>query len=329
MKLLKAIEIFIVARVAEGYSANTLAYYKLYLHRLSKFLDNPNLDDIQSTDLQRYFSWLRTEYIPNRASGDTSPLKPVSLSNHWAALRSFFGWTSEEFGTTRPDTNLKAPRFLNSVVIPFSKEDIVLLLKAVEYTKTSDTIKRKAFKMKRKTAKRDRAIILLFLETGIRASECARLKMRDISLPEMGNGITQGRVVIEPYGSGHKSKGRIVHITAATIKALMVYHAEDRMDKLYPDDPVLATKDNRPMNRNSIRQMLIKTGKRAGVENANPHRFRHTFAIEFLRNGGNPFVLQKLIGHSTLDMVKRYLHIVQSDLAEAQQSASPVVRWRL
>ena len=165
----------------------------------------------------------------------------------------------------------------------------------------------------------------MLLKTGIRVSECARLNFQDITYPEKGNGLFQGSVVIEPYRSGHKSKGRIVHITAVTIKALMVYHAEDKLETLYPKDPILATKDYRPMNRNSIRQMLNKTGKRAGVDNVYPHHFRHTFAIEFLRNGGIPFVLQKLIGHNTLDMVKRYLHIVQSDLEEVHQSASTVL----
>jgi len=329
MKLSKAVEIFSVARVAEGYSANTLAYYKLYLHRLCAFLDNPNLEDIQAVDLRRYFSWLRTEYTPNRSSGDISPLKPVSLSNHWAALRSFFGWAADEFSITRPDDNLKAPSFSSSVIVPYSKSDVVNLLKAAEYTKTAKTEGRKAFRMKRQTGRRDRAIILLLLDTGIRASECARLTKQDIIFPEGGNGIPQGDVSIEPFGSGRKSKGRVVHIAAATIKALMVYHAEDRPDILYPDDPVFVTKDDKPMNRNSIRIMLKRAGQRAGVENVHTHRFRHTFAIEFLRNGGNPFVLQELLGHSTLEMVKRYLHIVQSDIALAQLMASPVARWRL
>lgn len=329
MKLSKAIEIFSVARLAEGYSMNTLSYYKLYLGRLCDFLDNPNLDDIQATDLQRYFSWLRTEYTPNRANGDTSPLKQVSLSHHWGALRSFFGWAADEFGLSRPDANLKAPRFSSSVIIPYSKSDIEQLLKAMEYTQTAKTKTRQAFRMKRQSGKRDRAICLLLLDTGMRVSECARLTMQDIVYPSGADGLPQGDVIIQPFGSGRKSRGRVVHITAATIKALMVYHAEDREEQLYPDDPVFVTKESKPMNRHSIRRMLKRAGERAAIEGIYPHRFRHTFAIEFLRNGGNPFALQKLLGHSTLDMVKKYLHIVQSDLAEAQRTASPVVRWRL
>ena len=153
MKLSKAIEIFNMARIAEGYSMNTLAYYKLYLHRLCEFLDNPNLEDIQKTDLQHYFSWLRTDYKPTRSNGDTSPLKEVSLSQHWGALRSFFGWAANEFGISRPDENLKAPRFSSTAIIPLSKSDIEQILKAVKFTKFSKTKVRKAFRMKRQFAK--------------------------------------------------------------------------------------------------------------------------------------------------------------------------------
>jgi site-specific recombinase XerD len=139
MKLSKAIEIFNMARIAEGYSANTLAYYKLYLQRLCDFLNNPDLANIQRTDLQHYFAWLRTDYKPVRSSGDTSPLKEISLSQHWGALRSFFGWAADELGISRPDENLNAPRFSSAVIIPYSKYDIAQILKAMKCTTLAKT----------------------------------------------------------------------------------------------------------------------------------------------------------------------------------------------
>ena len=83
------------------------------------------------------------------------------------------------------------------------------------------------------------------------------------------------------------------------------------------------------MRRDVLIKLLVRMGQRAGVANVHPHRFRHTFAINFLRNGGNAYALQMMLGHSTMEMVKRYLALAQADVEAAHRQASPVANWRL
>jgi site-specific recombinase XerD len=73
----------------------------------------------------------------------------------------------------------------------------------------------------------------------------------------------------------------------------------------------------------------VRNGERARLLDVNIHRFRHTFAINILRNGGDPWSLQMTLGHSTMEMVKTYLSIAQADLDNSHKLASPVDNWRL
>jgi len=85
----------------------------------------------------------------------------------------------------------------------------------------------------------------------------------------------------------------------------------------------------RAIGRDDLYHVVQRIGDRAGLVKANVHRFPHTFAIQFLRNQGNPWALQMALGHSTMDVVRRYLALAQADMEAAHRLASPVANWGL
>jgi len=311
MKLSTAFQGYKLASLADGLSPATTDRVRWALHKLSRFLRDPDIEDICLNDIRKFFTHLQSE----------TSLSPASIQAIWTSIRSFYNWAEVELDIEERPDKIKMPQSESKPVIPFTQDEIKKLLTACEHCKHSNLSNgRKPFTMKRKTSYRDKAIILILLDTGLRVSEFARLLVKDVDLES-------GEVIVRPYRKGRKSKSRIVYISAKTIKALWRYLAE--RGELKEDEPLFITRDGNPMNKDNIRQLLINLGKRAGVKRVFPHKFRHTFAIQFLRNGGNVFTLQRLLGHSTLTMTKKYLALAQVDLEQAHKKASPVDNWNL
>lgn len=304
MELVEACDFFKVCKLADGYSPNTLEVYSWALDRLQRFLpDNVDISHITLNDLRQFMLYMKNDYEPNRPGGSTKPLSPSSLENIWKAVRSFFGWAEEELNIPRPDLRLVKPRNPPAEIDPLNHQEIQALIAACENTPTGI---------------RNKAIVLMLLDTGLRVGELARLTLDNVQM-------NTGKVYVEPWGSGKKTKSRHVYLGRASIRALYRY----KLNRGEEGELLFLTRHEKPMNRNSIRHMLYTLGDRAGVINVYPHRLRHTFAIQYLRNGGDVFTLQRLLGHSTLEMVRRYLQLADQDAAEAHRVASPVDRWKL
>jgi integrase/recombinase XerD len=191
----------------------------------------------------------------------------------------------------RPDAKLKLPPNNPRVVQSLDEQEVKAVLEAAEYTRLATTNGRKPFKMQRRTGFRDSALILVLLDTGMRAGEAGRLNIGDVDLEA-------GEILITPYGSSQrKTKSRVLPIGKVTRKALWRYLTNrPETDK---DDPLFLSESGRRLEHDAIRHLLVGLGEKAGVKNCHPHRLRHTFAIEFLRNGWDVFTLQMLLGHSS------------------------------
>lgn len=317
MKLIEACEYFKICKLADGYAPGTLDVYSWAHSRLIDFTGDVPVGDITLKQLRTFMLFMREDYTPSRAGGSTAPLSSSSLENIRKAVRSFFSWAELELEIPRPDLRLVKPPNPPPEINPYTQEEVQALIAACNRT-TLSSGKRSGFTMLRPTRFRDKAIVLILLDTGLRAGELARLTV----------GNVQGeKLFIAPWSSGKKTKSRFVYIGKSTVRALWRY----LLNRGSPSErePLFLSRWDDPVNSDSVRSMIKSLGKRAGVSNAHPHRFRHTFAIQYLRNGGDVFTLQRLLGHLTLEMVQRYLRLADRDAALAHRSASPVDRWRL
>lgn len=309
MELNKALEGLIISRCAEGASPYTIQVYRYGIGKLSVYLENTDIESISKEDIQRFFVHLREDIL----------LSESSLVNIRRAISVLFGWVEKEFGCKRPDLGISYPKAPINEVNPFSSDEIRRLISACNYSKESKTKYRNSFRMKRPTSNRDKTIILVLLDTGLRVSELARMQLKDID-------FETGEIRVQPFGSGLKSKSRSVFIGRLSKSTLWRYLTGKYIQT---EEYIFTTSQGLPMNRTSIRQLLMRIGRRAEILEVYPHRFRHTFAIQFLRNGGDIFTLQRLLGHSSLEMVKRYLAIAKADCETAHRKASPVDNWNL
>ena len=305
-----AVDGFLLARRAEGISPNTLDQYAWACRKLAAHLAaDPPLATITTDQIRAFLAGL-------------TGLSPKSRHSIQVALSALWTWAvAEGYAPEHVVKPIHLPRTHRPDVEPFSQAELRRLLAACDKSASYSSRQHPPGTANaRPTALRDKAILIFLLDTGIRATELCDLRLCDVSM--------ENRTVNVRSGKG--GKPRVIHFAQRAHQALWRYHVT-RQPYLAGDEPLFHTGPAdrpEPFDRQVLGRLLARIGERAGVH-CNPHRFRHTFAIEFLRNGGNLFALQDLLGHSSLEMVRRYARIVQADRAHAHKVASPADNWRL
>jgi len=249
----------------------------------------------------RQFLWYLASESNRWGSGNPSSGKPASQStvNHYyRVLNTFFGWLKQEgFIPDNPVAYIKAPKIDHKVVPALTPNEVRRLLDACSSKSALDV--------------RNKAILSILLDTGLRVSELANLKLEDVDL-------NTGTILVR---RGKGGKQRIVRIGSKAQKALWryvtIYRPRDT-ERLFLD------RAGEPLDASGIKIMIRRLTKKTGVK-VYGHKLRHTFSINYLRNGGDVFTLQYLLGHSTLQMTQRYLQSLNSqDAINAHIRFSPL-----
>lgn len=296
-----------VRQLSEG----TVYNRRLATDKLLWFLRQREAERCGLPELRAFFAYLNTAHEkPGGRWGSerrTKRLEPAAVKFYYSRLQTFFNFLVEEGAIERsPLERLKPPIVRQDQIQPFTDEQQKALLRAARRSRRS---------------KRDEAIVLFLLDTGARASEVCGLRVKDLDL-------TGRRCKVRGKGD----KDRTVCFSATTARALWAYLKEEPRE---PEAPLFLSERGEqaggPLTRSGLLQLIERLGRAAGIEacRCSPHTFRHTFAVEFLRAGGNVFTLKELLGHTTLTMTNRYVALAQADLEAQHRRFSPVERLRL
>jgi integrase/recombinase XerD len=283
-----AVESFLNYGRAKNLSQNTLGYYGHRLQAFRSFAPD-NTPASTTRDLIRAF-----------LAHETQRTSPATAQHSFIALRAFFGFLQREgFLEESPVNGVEGVRRRRAIIDTFTQEQLQAILSTCG----------KDF-----TGVRDRAILLTLLDCGLRASELCGLALDDIAWNE------QTLLVL-----GKGDVERIVPFGVTARQALAQYAA--RRGTL--DTKMLfVTWHGDPLDRYRLREVVQERCGQAGVTGVrcSPHTFRHTFAVSYLRNGGDVFSLQKMLGHSDLEMTRRYAELSQMDVRDKHRQFSPADR---
>ena len=292
MVLSEAISEFILEQRVRGNSNATVSYYRNVLGYFLEFSGNVDVTELTLHRCREYYLQLAQDEINS-----------VSVQSYIRGLRAFLRWLYDnEYITENICAKFKLPKATRKVIDVLTEEEIALLFDSILG--------------RHELAVRNRLIVALMLDCGLRRHEVVTLTVSAVHLRD--------RYIIVQQGKGDKQ--RVVPFGKFTAKLVERYlkltaqrlPREALIIKLSGDGPAEGITDT------TLIQLFRKLKKRTGIYRLKPHLLRHTFATRYLENGGNIYSLQQILGHTSLDMVKRYLHLANTRIRKDFSRFSPL-----
>jgi site-specific recombinase XerD len=275
----EAFDIFLLDAKSRRLTESTMTYYRQRVGRFILWTQQQGLSHINEIST----NYIRRYLIHLQEKGLASQSQHTEAS----AVRAFLNFcVAEEWLDASPMQRVRMPKVDKNILSALEVEDVKKLLKVCE-------------------TERDKAIILCLLDTGCRASEFVALNGSDIDL-NIGS--------VRVFGKGRKE--RITYMGARSRKQLMRYFTIRGKPEM--DEPIwVSEKGGTRLTYWGLQQLLKRLGDQAGVEECTPHTFRRTMALWSLRNRMSIYELQRLLGHSDIEVLRRYLALVEADLKSA------------
>ncbi|XLP21911.1 tyrosine-type recombinase/integrase [Bacillus toyonensis] len=303
----------------------TKSYVETFEDAISLFLKDCEIRNLRPHTLKFYRSELNTFLNYLREQGiDPNVLKPnhvteehikenvilylrnykgarvVTINTRLRALRAFFNFLYKNKHIQKnPFENVQLLKDRKHVIATFTKEQLDKLFRQPD--------------LKTFTGVRDYTMMMLLLETGIRANELVGLSLADIRWEDSLLCIRNAKSYRE----------RLVPIQTSMKHQLKKYIAIRGYVEV---DALFVTVDNLRLSKRGLQNRLQKYGELAGIigVRCSPHTFRHTFAKLSVQQGANIFELQAILGHTSMEIVKTYVNLFGNDVREAHKRFSPL-----
>lgn len=289
MTLKNAVDEFLIEQQIRGNSNATVLHYSRCLGLFCKY-NNFSARFISSfsvADCKKYLLYLKSKDIST-----------ITIQTYIRALRAFFSWCyAEGYIETNISDNFRLPKAKRKTIDVLTDDEIQRLfkcLKGKEFLKV-----------------RNYCIVALMLDSGLRLNEVVTLQLDKIH-------IAEGYIIV----NGKGNKERFVPLGLNSKKALLRYVSllpiMDKQTPLFVKDTLI------PINQSTVKQLFRRLKIQSGITRLRPHLLRHTFATRYLENGGDIYSLQLILGHTSLEMVKKYVHLTTSKTVVNFANFSPL-----
>lgn len=286
----------------------------------TKFMNYKETEGLTRTTLNDYY--LHYEYFMDFTNGDLSHeeitlelfreyigfmlhdkgLSPMTVNVRIRTIRAFIRHCYLEGWIPSPiHERFKPVKTQEDTLESFTPSEVKALITAIDDTTF------KGF--------RDLVMVYILLDTMVRCSELMKMKRENVDLHA-------GTIQLEAHETKTK-RARIVPLSSKTLKLLKEY-MEETAD--FHTDVLFVTYEGQPMADNTIRCNLREWGTIANIRHkrVSPHTFRHTGALFYILNGGDPFSLQKILGHTDMSMVRKYIQMTNTDVKRQHNNFSPL-----